>query len=243
LQDFPATKAALKSVLETAPSENLKIDTALTKKLLATFTSSELAGKQIKDKRGGTNNIHSWDLEVKGKLSNRQKQLMQDLLRQRRRKSWAESKGIPWSDGMPLSLEEIYTFADVLYGNSIDLLKRDLEDLLAKGYLAFEYPKKGKSHPGYNIVVGKLSFDVSHILNPNDATPTLVATDVTRLAVVDKKLGLRRLSIREGLRLFGFPDTYQIPQTIPYTKAFDLLGNSVTLNVVTLVCGRLLEKL
>jgi DNA (cytosine-5)-methyltransferase 1 len=91
---------------------------------------------------------------------------------------------------------------------------------------------------GYNIVTGKLSFEINKILDPNDIAPTLVATDVSRLAVPDSG-GLRRLTIREGLRLFGFPEWYEIP-TKEY-DAFDLLGNTVAIPVVEFVVSRIAD--
>ncbi|MFM8005891.1 MAG: DNA cytosine methyltransferase, partial [Dolichospermum sp.] len=89
---------------------------------------------------------------------------------------------------------------------------------------------------GYNIVVGKLSFPINKILNPDDIAPTLVATDMQRLAVVDGK-GLRCLTIREALRLFGFSEDYQI--NLPINKAFDLLGNTVVVTVVKEISERI----
>jgi DNA (cytosine-5)-methyltransferase 1 len=72
------------------------LKTAFTKKLLKFFSAEELKGKAIKDKRGGANNIHSWDLELKGKLTKEQKKILNTLLKERRKKQWAESKGIVW---------------------------------------------------------------------------------------------------------------------------------------------------
>jgi len=51
------------------------------KKLLKHYHYQELYGKSIKDKRGGKNNIHSWDIEIKGKLSARQKELLNEILK------------------------------------------------------------------------------------------------------------------------------------------------------------------
>ena len=138
-----------------------------------------------------------------------------------------------------------------------DELRIILDDLVEKGYLKFEHPKKLvkeetkdgiKSYreydvtkpKGYNIVTGKLSFEINKILDPNDIAPTLVATDVSRLAVPDTT-GLRRLTIREGLRLFGYPEWYEIP-TKEY-DAFDLLGNTVAIPVVEFVVSRIAESL
>ena len=152
-------------------------------------------------------------------------------------------------DGMALTLQQINTFIDCSE-NELFLM---LEDLTNKGYLKFEFPKKlikeetengiktyrvyDETKPkGYNIVTGKLSFEINKILDPNDIAPTLVATDVSRLAVPDGK-GLRRLTIREGLRLFGYPEWYEIP-TKEY-DAFDLLGNTVAVTVVEFVANKL----
>ena len=83
-----------------------------------------------------------------------------------------------------------------------------------------------------------MSFEINKILDPNDIAPTLVATDVSRLAVPDNG-GLRRLTIREGLRLFGYPEWYEIP--VKETEAFDLLGNTVAVPVVEHVAGQLAQ--
>ena len=59
------------------------------------------------------------------------------------------------------------------------------------------------------------------------------------MAVVDGN-ELRRLSTREGLRLFGFPETYDI-SSVSYRDAFDLLGNSVSVNAIELVSDRIIK--
>ncbi|MDI9312615.1 MAG: DNA (cytosine-5-)-methyltransferase [Limnohabitans sp.] len=220
-------------------------------KLLAHFPFEDLYGKSIKDKRGGDNNIHSWDIEIKGSVSKQQAEILNKLFKQRRKKQWAEEIGIDWMDGMALTLEQINTFIDLPKAE----LKTLLEDLTKKGYLKFEHPKKlvklqtengistsreyDETKPkGYNIVTGKLSFEINKVLDPKDIAPTLVATDVSRLAVPDGN-GLRRLTIREGLRLFGYPEWYEIP-TKEY-DAFDLLGNTVAVPVVEFVANKLAE--
>ena len=218
-------------------------------KLFNHFELKDLYGKSIKDKRGGDNNIHSWDIGIKGEVSEEQKILLNKLFKERRKKHWAEKIGIDWMDGMALTLEQISTF----YKN--DNLKYLLDDLVKKGYLRFEYPKKlvrektkngekkyriydETKSKGYNIVTGKLSFEINKILDPNKIAPTLVATDVSRLAVPDNG-GLRKLTIREGLRLFGYPEWYEIP--VKEAEAFDLLGNTVAVPVVEHVANQLAE--
>jgi DNA (cytosine-5)-methyltransferase 1 len=237
----------LKEILETGLET---LDTKFTQKLFERFTMEELYGKAIKDKRGGTNNIHSWDIGIKGAVSEEQIDLLNKLFKERRKKHWAAEIGIDWMDGMPLTHQQICTFF------RHDHLEAMLDDLVNKGYLKFEHPKKlvyetteqgqkkyraydRSKAKGYNIVTGKLSFEINKILDPNDIAPTLVATDATRLAVPDNG-GLRRLTIREGLRLFGYPEWYKIP--VKKSFAFNLLGNTVAVPVVEHVAQRLAKS-
>ncbi len=241
-KEFKPLKAILENGLETIKSD-------FTERLFNHFEMEDLYGKSIKDKRGGDNNIHSWDIGIKGEVTDEQIILLNKLFKERRKKHWAEKIGIDWMDGMALTLKQISTFC------KIDNLKDLLDDLVKKGYLRFEHPKKlvyektengekkyrvyDETKPkGYNIVTGKLSFEINKILDPNDIAPTLVATDVSRLAVPDNG-GLRRLTIREGLRLFGYPEWYEI--TVKESEAFDLLGNTVAVPVVEHVANQLAE--
>lgn len=230
------------------------LDTHFTRCILKHYKPEELYGKAIKDKRGGDNNIHSWTIGLKGEISDEQKILLELLLRERRKKYWAKEIGIEWMDGMPLTAEQISTF----YKHKN--LKTLLDDLVKKGYLVLEHPKDivEKKHPngktikrreyditkpkGYNIVTGKLSFEFTKILDPNDISPTLVATDVSKIGVVDGD-GIRRLTLREGLRLFGYPDDYSLEcfneSKKEKRKAFDLLGNTVVVPVVKDIALRL----
>lgn len=238
-------KTRLLDILETGCPT---LQTNFSTKLLQQYSIEELYGKSIKDKRGGEDNIHSWDLELKGNVSLVQRELLNLLLKQRRRKIWSAKKGIHWMDGIPLTVDEIATF----YPHP--KLAEMLDDLANKGYLKYEHPKdiqevinkdgnkvkkreyKFDLPKGYNIVVGKLSFPINKVLDPHDIAPTLVATDMQKLAVVDGQ-GLRCLTIREGLRLFGFPEDYQI--NLPITKAFDLLGNTVVVPIVREIAERI----
>ena len=228
----------IKEILESGlPTVNSKIVSLL----LSHFSAEELQGKAIKDKRGGKDNIHSWDIELKGKVTNSQKELLNKLLTERRKKKWAYEYGIEWMDGMPLTKEHIKTFYDVKN------LEEILEDLVNKGYLKKEYPKRkiaGKRVQdtnlpiGYNIVTGKMSFEINKILNPESIAPTLVAMDMRGLFVVDGK-GLRNLSLREGLRLFGYPEGFKFE--IEKSLGYDLLGNTVVVPAIEEVSKRVLK--
>jgi DNA (cytosine-5)-methyltransferase 1 len=230
------------------------LDTHFTRCILKHFAPEELYGKAIKDKRGGKNNIHSWTIGLKGETLPEQRELMELLFKERRKKHWAEKIGIKWMDGMPLTAEQIRTF----YNH--EKLEELLDDLVEKEYLVFEHPKDlvevelpdgniieqrqyDESKPkGYNIVAGKLSFEFTKILDPNDIAPTLVAMDVSKLGVVDGD-GIRNLTLREGLRLFGYPEDYCLKKFESNKRgisdAFDLLGNTVAVPVVKEVALRL----
>lgn len=249
LNDFPIKESKLGDILESGLPTS---DTPFVRTLLDHFPIEELYGKSIKDKRGGDTNIHSWDLEIKGSVSTEQKKLLDTILTERRKKKWAEIIGIDWMDGMPLTMEQIRTFYDS------PNLEELLEDLTEKGYLKFEHPKKlvrGKSEngvitthrdydttkpKGYNIVAGKLSFEINKVMSPYEIAPTLVAMDMQKLYVGDNG-GLRRLSLREGLRLCGYPDNIKF--NVSEKEGFDLLGNTVVVPVIQAVANRLLETL
>ena len=122
-----------------------------------------------------------------------------------------------------------------------------LDDLVQKKYLRYEHPKKktgsrreyDKTLPkGYNIVAGKMSFEVSKVMGDDEIAPTLVAMDMQHLHVVDGD-GIRTLSLREGLRLFGYPDDYKFETE--KALGYDLLGNTVVVPVITAVSGRVLD--
>lgn len=233
------------------------IESKFTSLLLENFKPQELSGKFLKDKRGGDKNIHSWDFNYKGKISSKQKNLLNILFKQRRRKVWANIIGIEWMDGMPLTKDQIYSFFPD------DNLQEMLDDLVKKNYLVYEYPKKKVYHlserssyteripdstlpKGYNIVTGKLSFPISNILDNKGIAPTIVAMDMNNIGIVDGN-GLRKLTLKEGLRLFGYPDWYSLeifsdsPQRI--RSGYDLLGNSVCVPVIKEVAKILISKL
>lgn len=217
------------------------VDSKFTRLLLSHYSVQELFGKSIKDKRGGKNNIHSWDIELKGPVSKEQKELLNIMMTERRKKKWAEEYHIDWMDGMPLTLDMIRSFYDA------PNLEEMLEDLVVKKYVRKEYPKRkvgnhreqDSSLPlGYNIVAGKMSFEVSKVLSPTEIAPTLVAMDMQRLFVPDGN-GIRRLTLREGLRLFGYPDDYKFNVSID--EGYDLLGNTVVVPVIKAVSARVLD--
>lgn len=253
LDYFPIRRRTIGSVLESGKPVS---QSRFVKHLLSLFPAESLSGKSIKDKRGGKENLHSWDLQLKGPVSEEEKTLLNKLMTERRKKKWAEIIGIKWMDGMALTKEQIEQF------HPSANLQEMLDDLTQKGYLKLEHPKQQVSETrisangrtatvtrrvcdtskpkGYNIVAGKLSYEVGKILSPHETAPTLVATDMQRLFVADNG-GLRTLTLREGLRLFGYPESYKFDIDTPH--GYDLLGNTVAVPVIAAVAERLLKAL
>lgn len=240
LTNFKITNSCLKDILESG----LEVSNhPFVELVLSHYKVEELYGKSIKDKRGGSNNIHSWDIDYKGVISSKEKDFMNLMLKERRKKKWAEDYGIDWMDGMPLTLEQIKTF----YAD--EELEAMLANLVEKGYLKMEHPKKKVGNTrvqdtdlplGYNIVAGKMSFEINKILDPNDIAPTLVAMDMQHLYVVDGE-GLRKLTLREGLRMCGYPDSYKFDVSV--SDGYDLLGNTVVVPVIKAVAEKVLDVL
>lgn len=214
------------------------------KQLLSHYTVQDLAGKSLNDKRGGINNIHSWDIELKGSISKEEKELLNQILTERRKKKWSDYYGIQKMDGVPLTIDMIQTF------NNSSSLENMIENLVQKGYLVKEYPKEklpngeriqNSNLPvGFNIVTGKLSFEVSKILDKDGFAPTLVAMDMSHLYVIDG-VGLRQLTLKEGLLLCGYPDDYCFDVT--EKEGYNLIGNTVCVPVITAVANRLLKAI
>jgi DNA (cytosine-5)-methyltransferase 1 len=246
LDGFEISNATFDSIKESGLPP---LETPFTEKLIELSPNIQnLSGKSIKDKRGGKNNIHSWDLELKGKLNTTQKEIMSILLRERRKKQWAEIKGIVWMDGMSLTLGEIHSFYNFM---DITELKTELDDLVEKKYLRFEHPKdlveingvKKREYAahlekGYNIVTGKLSFELNKVLGDKAIAPTIVATEADRIGVIDGS-HIRRMSERECLRFFGFPETYE--SNISHKDLYDLIGNTVVVPVIKEVSKKILN--
>ena len=224
-------KVTLNSIIDYTNKETT-IDPSFSKKILQLHKESPVFGCKIGDKRGGKNNIHSWDIGHNGIISTEEKELMKQIMLNRRKKHWAKKKNIVWMDGMPLTYDEIKTF----YEN--DNLKNMLDNLVSKKYLRLEKPKdlvdgkrkyKEESPEGYNICKGKLSFPISKILDPNDISPTLTATDSHKLAMIIDENTIRNLSSTEMKKMCGFPDSFIVPNHVNYG---DLFGNMATPPVI-----------
>lgn len=257
LLKFKEKKSTFSDVMETGLPT---VDSDFTRRLFARFKPEKVFGKAIRDKRGGEGNIHSWQLGLRGDVTEEECRLLNALLLERRKHSWAKIIGIDWQDGMALTTQQISTFFKSTH------LQKMLTRLTELGYLSYEHPKKrvlvspkttertsavydrvpDETKPkGYNIVTGRLSFEFSRIFSPNEVVPTVTAMDMSRMGVVDGN-GLRRLTLKEGLGLFGYPDTYSLEDFEGDDKkiadGYDLLGNTVCVPVIKAVCSRLAKE-
>ena len=213
------------------------VNSDFSKRLFEYITKNNLGidylyDKAIRDKRGSSNNIHSWDLGLRGDLNENQKEFLSQMVLERRKRSYAENKGLKYKEGIGLSLADMKSFYK---GKTFE---KDITELLKLGYL------RGKSVDYYNEILydingGRLSYEFTKILDPNKSCLTLVATDVSHLGVIDGK-GIRKLTLREGLRLNGYPDSYKLD--IDYNKGMDLLGNTVVVPVIKMICYRIVEN-
>lgn len=172
-----------------------------------------LHGVRLIDYRGG-NSIHSWDLGLKGHCDKDERDFMNALISNRRKKHFGEEK-----DGKRLSIEQIKTFWDK------PNLEGILASLLSKGYLSID-------NNTYNPVAGNMSFEVFKFLDPDSISITVVSSDANKLGVVSDGKP-RRITPRECARLQGFPDTFKLHPTD--TWAYHQLGNSVSVPVISAV--------
>lgn len=220
----------VKSILEKNKKESDEKVITFSKLLFANYTAKFLLGKAIRDKRGGANNIHSWNIEYWGKTSLEERELLERLALESRKKSWSIINKVHYTDGMPLSVANIMTFTNMPKAKLVKMLNK----LVKQTYL---FEENGT----YRIYSGKLSFPIARILHPDAPAPTLVATDADRIGVVDGK-NVRRLTNTEIKRLFGFKDDFKLPKDLPRRQIFDLFGNSVVSPVAEAVADALIYK-
>lgn len=227
----------LSSILEHDLVDDNEKVIAFAQQLQKHYSDSYLLGKVIRDKRGGANNLHSWNFECRGLTTLKERELMEQFLIETRRGHWSSVKKIQRKECTPLTLSDIKTFVK---DDSQQCVEEKVENLSRSNYLLREVDPHG-GEDTYRIYSGRLSFPLSHILNPERYTQTLVATDADRLGVIDNG-NIRRFSEREIKRLFGFPDDFIIPADVSRNHTFDLFGNSVVIPVAKAVTDCLIAK-
>ena len=209
-------------------------NSSFVKKVLSKFKASDLIGKSFNDKRGGVDNIHSWDIGLKGDVTLAEKRVLESLMKERRKRCWAQDSGIPWKDGQALSKNQLERITQL----GAQTLNVAIDHLVQLQYIK----QDAKRIDAYDLYGGKLSFEFSDVLNPKGYAPTLVATDLEHLAVYTGK-GLRSLKVEEMLALCGYPKSYQFGRNCSKRDIFDLVGNTVVVPVVEFVARNLLDAL
>lgn len=173
----------------------------------------ELAGVRLIDYRNGRS-IHSWELGLRGECTEDEIELLNSLIRNRRKKIFGTHQ-----DGKRLSIEQIKTF----------YAKENIEEVVAslveKGYLK---GVEGK----YNPVAGNMSFEVFKFLDPDSISITLVSSDAHKLGVVVNNTP-RRITPREAARIQGYPDTFKVHPND--NEAYKQFGNAVAVPVIKAV--------
>lgn len=205
-----------------------KFQTKLREYMVKTDMSvNDLYGKNIRDKRGGGTNLCSWDLELRGAVTQTQRAFLVKMIKLRRDKELARDKGLPVRDGLGLTLDEIATY------NHIE--NEELHDLLHKKYIR---EKEENGFIVYDLNCGKLSFEFAKVIDINKPTTTLVATEMKKLGVWDS-VGLRTLTVSECLKVCGYPSNYKVPKTVTYNQFLDLIGNTVAVPLIQKICAEL----
>lgn len=194
------------------------VDSDYTKQLLKHFTPEYLKGKRVTDKTKSRNIIHSWEFEARGPVTSRQVGIMEYL-----RDEYSNGKKTKGAS---------YAQLENRFGN----VKQELDDLVDKRYAQYK-EKEGE----YRVLVGELSGQFTKFINPNKPLPTLVATSLPYMGIVEDT-GVRQVTVEECARALGFPDDYTFPDDLSDNLAYDLLGNTVSPPVVKLIMDEVLKQ-
>lgn len=110
---------------------------------------------RIDDRRGG-NSIHSWDLALRGEVTDQEKEALNQMILERR-------KGT--KDGNPILPEQV------------GATKEMFDKLVKQGYLKHVNDK-------YDFKFGNLSFDISKVIHKESISPTVTCTDIEKYGVL-----------------------------------------------------------
>ena len=205
-------RKTVRDILESQVDAKYQCSPIFTKMLFNAVNGNfeSLHGVRLIDYRGG-NSLHSWDLGIKGECSDDERDFMNKLISNRRKKVFGSHQ-----DGKMLTKEQIQTFFE---NPDIDII---IASLIKKGYLKCIDGK-------YNPVCGNMSFEVFKFLDPDSISITLTSSDTNKLGVVQNGIP-RRITPREAARLQGFPEDFVLhPED---TAAYKQLGNAVSVPVI-----------
>lgn len=169
-----------------------------------TIARSIKPGQKLSNVRFGDRNVHTWDIpRAFGKTNHREKNVLQAVGKLRRR-----DRKRTFGDGDPVSVKSI---CDELKGDYHEEIKR----LISASYLK----PKDSGIEMFHTYNGKY-----RRLEPSGLSPT-VDTHFGSISNFIHPCRDRGLTLRESMRLQGFPDWFDLPFTSG--AAFRLLGNAV----------------
>ena len=120
--------------------------------------------------------------------------------------------------------EKLFYFGDYI------TIKEDIDYKVQKPY-QIAYVRKGRQGERIYSVKGT-SITVSH--STGGVFP--------KTGAYKTKEGIRRLTVNEVKKIFGFPDSYKLDD-VSYSRAMSLLGNSVAVNVVEAAIQPIFEEI
>lgn len=185
------------------------------------------------DLRNGENTIHSWDIK---ETTERQKEICQILLQNRRKKKFGDK------DGNPLTLSDFKSLDKTIRKNELDELV-DLSIFKNKyGRYEFKNSKMSSGVDGiYRIIMPSAKY-----------YPTLVASDTrdfiaTRdieskeqfIIEIYQKGNYRKITKEEACVIQGFPPDFELPEK--RNKWMKLLGNSVAIPVIDKIIDSIIK--
>lgn len=214
--EFEHDDSYIQPILDDVLTSNNPVEFDLFSSLLKKHLNpnlSELEGTIFKDKAVAKNVKHSWDFKMRGLINIPQLFVLEYIANNFKKKQ-------------RFSMSELIT--EALKCNTI-VTENDLQDLLSKKYLQIK-------DEAYTLVCGNLSFKYNVILDRKKPTPTIIASEAKKMAVVENNC-LRSLNAIELKRLFGYPEDYKI---IEDNAMYDLFGNTVTPPVIKAIALKLL---
>lgn len=133
------------------------------------------------------------------------------------------------------------------------LLQKNIEDILEKltgtekEYLSKESPVYDRVAPVLKNKYKLASRNRSGVWKECErGCRTLIAsmgTGGNNVPLLRDDFGIRRLTIRECLRLQGYPDDFNFPSKLSMTQSYKQIGNSVTVSVVKRIADNIVKAL
>jgi len=183
--------------------------------------------RRIRDTQKSESFITSWNLNLFGDTSEKEKEILECWRYNHRSKRYGD---LSVGNGMSLKeLQEYFNYDITLF----------LKSILDKGYLILKEDNKYYCQ-NCRKVQGKAGF--GFLLNENSWSPTITSSTLTENAVISNEnnkneIKIRKLTPVECERLQGFPDNWT--EEFSDTQRYKMMGNAVTVNVIKAIAEKL----